>query len=232
MRLLIVEDEAVVARRIEQFCRRIFGEQLERLVVAGSFEAAQTLIAENPFDVLLLDLNLEGQDGMNLLQSNVACSFHTIIVSANTEHALRAYEHGVIDFVAKPFTEERFKEAVRRVTDPDGRSPHPARFLAVRKHGRLEIVSIDDVLYFQGADDCSELVLRSGRRELHDKTLEKLQALLPPVFQRIHRSYLVRINAVKALHAHEGTRYEAELKNGTFLPVGRTRYKELRAKLS
>ena len=231
MRILIVEDEALVARRTEQFCRRILGDRLESLRVAETFDAAGVALAEAPIDVLLLDLNLAGRDGMALLESNVAGSFHTIIVSANTEHALRAFEHGVIDFVAKPFMEERLAEALRRVTDPAGRSPHAARFLAVRKQGRIELVPIDDVLYVQGADDFSELVLGNGRRELHDKTLEQLQKILPPGFERIHRSYLVRLSAVKALHAHEGSRHEAELRNGARLPVGRTRYKELRQKL-
>ena len=228
MRILIVEDEAAVARRIEQFCRRILGDRLEWLHKVETFDAAQAALAASPIDVLLLDLNLGGQNGMALLDSNVAGSFHTIIVSANTEHALVAFEHGVIDFVAKPFSQDRFAEALRRVSEPGGRSPHAARFLAVRKQGRIELVPTDEVLFVQGADDCSELVLVDGRRKLHDKTLEKLQALLPPAFERIHRSYLVRLAAVRALHVHEGSRYEAELKNGVVLPVGRTRYKEIR----
>jgi two-component system, LytTR family, response regulator LytT len=231
MRLLIVEDEAVVARRIERFCRRIFGERLEWLRVSETFEDAHAVIAEFPIDVLLLDLNLSGRNGMTLLESNVAGSFHTVIVSANTEHALRAFDYGVIDFVAKPFTEERLAEALRRVSEPGGHSPNPARFVAVRKRGRIELIAIEEVLYVQGADDCSELVLVNGRRELHDKTLDRLQALFPSVFHRIHRSYLVRLSAIKALHTHEGSRYEAELRNGTFLPVGRARYKELRGML-
>lgn len=231
MRILIVEDETMVARRIEMFCRRILGDRLEWLRVSETRDAAQSTLAEAPIDVLLLDLNLGGHDGMALLDLNVAGSFHTIIVSANTEHALAAFERGVIDFVAKPFSEQRLAEALRRVTEPGGRSPHAARFLAVRKQGRIELVSIDEVLYVQGADDCSELVLVDGRRHLHDKTLQQLEALLPPVFERIHRSYLVRLSAVKALHAHEGSRYEAELKNGVLLPVSRMRYKEIREAL-
>jgi two-component system, LytTR family, response regulator LytT len=228
MRLLIVEDESLVARRIEQFCRRILGDQLEWLHVSATFDAAQAALSESPIDLLLLDLNLSGRDGMTLLESSVAASFQTIIVSASTEHALLAFERGVIDFVAKPFSEQRLAEALRRVTGPGGRAAQAARFLAVRKHGRIELVPVDELLFVQGADDCSELVLADGRRHLHDKTLEKLEAVLPSVFKRIHRSYLVRLSSVQALHAHEGSRYEAELKNGLVLPVGRTRYKEIR----
>lgn len=231
MRLLIVEDEAVVARRIEQCCRRILGGQLENLRVEATIDAARERLAEAPIDALLLDLNLGGFDGMSLLDEQVAASFHTIIVSANTEHALVAFERGVIDFVAKPFTEERLAAALDRVANPEGRAPRAARFLGVRKLGRIELVPVDDIVYVQGADDCAELVLRDGSRRLHDKTLERLQSLLPADFERMHRSFLVRLSAVKAFHAHEGSRYEVELGNGTFLPVGRTRCKALRARL-
>ena len=101
----------------------------------------------------------------------------------------------------------------------------------MKKSGRVELVAIDDVLYVQGAGNYSELVLQNGRRELHDKTLEKLEMVLPADFERIHKSYMVRMSAVKALHTAEGSHYEAELRNGTCLPIGRARYKEIREKL-
>ena len=164
MRILIVEDEAVIARRIEQFCQRILGDRLAGIRVAPTFDAADAALAEAPIDVLLLDLNLSGRDGMALLESKVAQSFHTIIVSANTDQALRAYEHGAIDFVAKPFSEQRLREALLRAGNPEGRSLHAARYLAVRKPGRIELVPVNDVVYVQGADDFSELVLANGRR--------------------------------------------------------------------
>ena len=231
MKVLIVEDEPVLAQRLERFCRDILGGQLESLRVASMFSEASARLDESPIDLLLLDLNLHGRDGMQLLASSVAGSFHTIIVSANTDQALRAFEYGVLDFVPKPFSRERIEQALQRVLDRAGRAASAAKFLAIRKHGKVELVAIDRVLYVEGAGAYAELVLDDGRRELHDKTLEKLHALLPPVFERIHKSYVVRMNAVKALHAAEGSHYEAELRNGVRLPVGRARYKELREKL-
>jgi len=231
MRVLIVEDEPLLAQRLERFCREILGERLESIRVATLFSEASARLDESPIDLLLLDLNLHGRDGMQLLASSVAGSFHTVIVSANTDHALRAFEYGVIDFVPKPFSKERLAQALQRVTGIDGRAACAAKFVAVRKLGKVELVPIDRVLYVEGAGAYAELVLDDGRRELHDKTLEKLHALLPPGFERIHKSYAVRWSAVKALHASEGSHYEAELRNGVRLPVGRTRYKELREKL-
>lgn len=232
MRLVIIEDEPLVARRLERYCREILGNRLETLHVADGFDEASAWLAEKPTDVLLLDLNLHGRDGMQLLAKSVAGSFHTIIVSASTDQALKAFELGVIDFVPKPFTPERLAQALLRVTDLNGRAACAAKFLAVRKLGRIQLVPVDRVLYAQGAGAYAELVLDDGTRELHDKTLEKVHALLPAVFERIHKSYVVRLSAVKALHAHEGSHYEAELKSGVRLPIGRSRYKELREKIS
>ena len=234
MKVMIVEDEPLIAQRLERMCREILPGTLESVRTAETFEGARAALLEHPVDVLLLDLNLHGHDGMDLLQSVVAGAFHTIIVSANIDQALRAFEYGVLDFVPKPFTRERLASAFARLgAGARGGPPsQTARYLAVRKHGRVEVVPVDDVVHVQGAGNYAELVLRDGRRELHDKTLERIAALLPPDFERIHKSHLVRLSEIVALHAHEGSQYEAELRDGTILPVGRTRYKELRARLS
>lgn len=228
MRLLIVEDEPLVARRVQQFCRKILGDRAEVLHIASSFDAATAWLADAPVDVVLLDLNLSGEDGMQLLKTSVAAAFHTVIVSANTDQALRAFEHGAIDFVPKPFTIDRLALALQRVEGSGSRSPLHAQRLAVRKQGRIQLVPVDDVLYVQGADKYSELVLRDGRRELHDKNLERLRAVLPPDFERIHKSYLVRVSTVVQLHVLGGSQYEAELHDGQRLPVGRTYYAALK----
>lgn len=231
MRILIVEDEPLVAERLERFCREILGFRLTALHREDEFAEAQEWISTHPIDLLLLDLNLRGSDGMAVLEAAVASSFHTIIVSANTDQALRAFEYGVIDFVPKPFSRDRVAQALLRLDPNASRGVPPARRLAVRKHGRVELVSLDDVVYIQGADHYTELVLRNGRRELYDKSLEKLAALLPGDFERVHKSYLVRLSAIASLHSSEGSYREVVLHNGVRLPIGRSRFKDIRGKL-
>jgi len=231
MRVLIVEDEPLVAQRLERFCREILGARLTRVRVAPGFDAGEACLGEHAVDLLLLDLNLDGRDGMTLLQTAVAGSFHTVIVSANIDQALRAFEYGVVDFVPKPFTRERLARALERAVGPDAGPAGSTRYLAVKKHGRVEAIRLEEVAHIHGAGNYSELVLRDGRRELHDKSLERLAAVLTGEFTRIHKSHLVRFDDVVALHAHEGSHYEAELRDGSRLPVGRSRYKELRARL-
>ena len=72
-------------------------------------------IKEQSIDLLFLDLNLNREDGYELLEEVAAESFHTIIVSAYKDRAIRAFEYGVLDFVAKPYTEERLSLAIQRI---------------------------------------------------------------------------------------------------------------------
>jgi len=188
MRILVVEDEAVVARRVEQFCRSILRDRLTSLRRLESFDAAQATLAESPVDLLLLDLNLGGRDGMELLSSCVAGAFHTVIISANTDQALRAFEYGVLDFVPKPFTQERLAQALARALVPGRAGATAVKYLAVKKLGRVVPIAVGDLVFVQGAGNYSELVLADGRRELHDKNLDRLHTLLAPDFERIHKS--------------------------------------------
>jgi DNA-binding LytR/AlgR family response regulator len=231
MNILIVEDEARIARRLERMARHFFGPELGRLSVCDSLPLGVQALAAHPPDLLLLDLNLNGEDGFDLLKSVAAGAFHTIIVSAHTEKAITAFAHGVLDFVPKPFDEERLRQAFARLS---GAAPRPGaalQFLAVRKAGGIVLVDLQAVRYIQGAGIYSELHLHNGKTELHDKSLDKLAQLLPPRFERIHKSYLVDLDQAARILVQEGSRYQLELHDGTLLPIGRARYKELRAKL-
>jgi DNA-binding LytR/AlgR family response regulator len=137
----------------------------------------------------------------------------------------------VLDFVPKPVGQERLALALRRARSARAPQSPPQSFLAVRRLGRLDLVALDDLLYIEGADKYSELVLANGQRNFYDKCLGRLEATLPPNFVRIHKSFLVRFNLITRLHVLRGSRYFAELKNGHRLPVGRSRYGTIKARL-
>jgi two-component system, LytTR family, response regulator LytT len=105
------------------------------------------------------------------------------------------------------------------------------QFLGLRRFGRIDLVPLDDLLYVEGADKYSELVLVNGQRNFHDKCLRLLEASLAPSFVRIHKSYLVRFAMISRLRVQKGSRYFAELKNGQRLPVGRSRYRNIKSRL-
>lgn len=231
MRILIVEDEARIARRTERMTRLFFGDKLEKLILCDSLPEGQDYIKTHPVDLLLLDLNLNGADGFEILKMAVSESFHTIIISAYKEKAISAFEYGVLDFVAKPFDQERLAQAFLRISANEKEASGGAKFLAVKKRGQISLIDVNELRYVKGAGIYSELHLKNGGTELHDKSLEKLEQLLPNRFIRIHKSYIVGISEASEIMVQEGSRYSLSLKSGEILPIGRTRYKELKEKL-
>ncbi|MBB2148159.1 LytR/AlgR family response regulator transcription factor [Pedobacter gandavensis] len=229
MRILIIEDETRIAARIERMTRSFFAEKLKRLDRFESIEEGLSFLADHEIDLLLLDLNLNGENGFSLLESVLSRSFHTIVISAYTEKAITAFEYGVLDFVAKPFDENRLLQAFLRISSPgQGKG---LRFLAVKKAGEISMIEVQDLIYIKGAGIYTELHLNNGKLELHDKSLEKLEQLLPPTFERVHKSYIVAMDHCEKIMVNSGSKYELMLKNGELLPIGRTRYSQLKEKL-
>jgi len=229
MHVVIVEDETVVARRIERLVRRILGSDLATIGMAASLRDAVGMLGRADDAVVLLDLNLSGEDGFDLLHRAAAEPFQTIVVSANIDRAVEAFELGVVDFVPKPFTEERLAKALARVMPRQ----HPAErraptLLAVTLAGRVDLIPVASVIAIHGADDYSELETSDGRRHLHKKTLTTLQRLLPGDFQRVHRSHLVNLRFARSMITDTSGRRVLRLANGSCVPVSRTHAARLR----
>ncbi|PWL38897.1 DNA-binding response regulator [Flagellimonas aquimarina] len=230
MNILIVEDELRIAKRIERMTRDIFGNSLQSLKHTNTLHEALLFIENNTLDLVLLDLNLNGDNGFDLLTKAVSESFHTVVVSAYKDQAVTAFEYGVLDFVPKPFNQDRLAQAFKRATAKEKAENSKIKFLAVKKKGRMQLVPIEDVLYIKGAGAYTELFLMDGRKELHDKSLEKLEQLLSYSFERIHKSYLAKMSEVNQIIVESGSKYMVELKNGTRIPIGRTKYKDLKVR--
>ena len=230
MNILIVEDEFRIAKRIERMTRAIFGDALQSIKHCSTLQEATHYMGNTPLDLVLLDLNLNGSNGFDLLTTSVSESFHTIIISAYKDQAITAFEYGVLDFVAKPFNQGRLAQAFHRLHSKEKTTTSDIKFLAVKKRGKIQLVPVEDVVYIKGAGAYTELFLANGNRELHDKSLEKLEQLLSPTFERIHKSYLVKMAEIASIMVESGSKYMAKLNNGTLIPVGRTKYKDLKAK--
>jgi two-component system, LytTR family, response regulator LytT len=231
LKILAVGNEPREVMHLERLCSAVLAHRLERFASAPSPREAAPLLRESAFDVVLLDHELREGDTLESLLGDSAHSFQTIVVSANLGMALHAFECGVLDFVPKPVGRERLARALHRVRRSHDPAHNPEPFLAVRRLGRIDLLAVDDLLYVEGADKYSELVLSSGQRSFYDKCLGRLEATLPRSFVRIHKSYLVRFNMVSRLHVLKGSRYFAELKNGLRLPVGRSRYEAIKSRL-
>ena len=228
MKIVIVEDEATVARRIESLTREVLGAKVTSIATKQTFYEAKSYLFEHPVDVLLLDLNLNGKNGFELLKLAVSGAFHTIVISAYEDRAIEAFEYGVIDFLSKPFTRKRLNQAFERIIEVKKESHYLTKYLSVRVKGGLKIVPVEQVMYIKGAGVYVELFLTDGTVELYDKTLERLMVILPNNFVRIHKSYIVNFEQVHMFHAENYNKITCELNNGIAIPVSRTRYKEIK----
>lgn len=231
MKILSVENQTNEPTGLERTCRAILGDSLELFATADSPTSAVKRLGETTFDLVLLDLELSHGDGFELLSGMSALAAQTIVVSSQTDLAMRAFECGVVDFVQKPVSQERLATAIGRVAGRAKPQRTPEPFIAVRRMGRIDLVPVADLLYVEGSDKYSELVLNNGQRSFYDKCLGRVEATLPRTFVRIHKSYLVRFATISRLHVLKGSRYYAELKNGLRLPVGRSRYGTIKARL-
>jgi len=227
MNIVIVEDEPLVQQRIERLSLKILAAHQPRITCFVNLDDVEDFLAEHSIDLLLLDLNLMGCDGFDLLKKNVAAAHHTIVISAYAEKAIEAFEYGVLDFVAKPFTEERLTKAFERFTESSQRSYYGCRYLSIKKVGIIELLAISDIAYIQAEGHYSKIHLNNPSipAVLHDKNIEKIIQLLPQNFLRIHRSYITNMNLIKRLMIEEGSRYSIQLMNEIKLPIGRTKYK-------
>jgi len=229
MKIIIVEDEILLAQRLQRLCQNILGNKLSSIKLFSNLGDADDYVSSNTIDLMFLDLNLQGQDGFQLLKKNMAGAFHTIVVSAYANRAIEAFEYGVLDFVPKPFTEKRIKQAIDRLENNDTRTDqHATKYVSVKKLDSIEIIAVSNILYLKGAGNYSELFLKDGETRLHDKSLSRLLDILPNKFDRLHKSFVVAMDCVVSLEAVSSSDYQAVLNNGVKVPISRTKVKELR----
>lgn len=230
MRILIVEDEAPAHRRLLRLIRTTPGYDDATIEIAESLREAHRQLADVAWDVVLLDLDLAGRDGFELVgRLPSARPTQVIVVSAYPQRAIEAFEHAVVDFVRKPVSATRLAQALSRLR----REPHDddATALVVRRRGNVELVRLDDVLCASGADDYVELQLRDGRTALHDATLDELERQLGDGFIRTHRSHLVNAQHVVRLCDSPVHTRVVELSGGLSVPVSRRRLATVEAQV-
>lgn len=228
MHIVIVEDEAVIARRLARLLQEI-DPRIQSVEFAADFASASAVIGARAGSIVFLDLNLHGKDGFELLRRGLAHGWRTIIVSAHTERAIEAFELGVIDFVPKPFAIERLELALARATasEPNDR----LRYLAALHGTSTQIIALEQIIAIHGADDYSEVEVMSGQRLLHRKSLHLLSNELPAPFLRVHRSHIVNLDYAAGLERSETGTWQLRLKNGRLLGVGRQALAALRQRL-
>ena len=232
MKIFIVEDEKSSARRIVRQIEEILPNN-EISVFYEFGEAREAFENEIP-DLLILDLNLNGEDGFKILKTIESKDFETIVVSANAERALEGFDLDIVDFVLKPYETERLAKALQKFMSRRNRKKGKESKEILIKDGPKRIsIAIDEIIYVSGArargnaiGEHREIHCEKNKVYLHANTLEKFSEILPEGFLRIHNSYLVNEKFIVETLVFGGGKYEAVLSNGAKLPVSRAKYKE------
>lgn len=232
LRAIVVDDEPL-ARDELVFLLDELG--VEVVGQAGNASDALALLEEARPDVVFVDLRMPGPDGLALAESVMKrrVDVSIIVVSAHDDGAIRAYEAGVVDYLLKPVRLPRLQKAVERARErtPDRESETSTLTrLAVRRRGKLVVVSISDVVWFEVKDELVWAVTRTDRYAL-DLTLSAVEARVPEgVFFRSHRGALVRLESIVGLEPAGAGTYELILDHPDQpkVPLARERARLLR----
>jgi len=195
---IVIEDEPLAMERTVGYIRKI-----PLLHLAATFDNALdafTFLKKNTVDLIFLDINLGELSGIQLLES-VHISSDVIITTAYPDYALKGYDLDVTDYLLKPFTFERFLQAVDKVQQSlEKKEPQQGKdYFFVKTENRLEKIFFRDILFIEGMRDYRKI--HSTQKKI--MTLQKfseLEAELPEsVICRVHKSYMVSINKIDSI---------------------------------
>ncbi len=249
LRALIVDDEPLARERVRTLLSR--EPDVDVIGECGDGEAAQKAILELAPDVVFLDIQMPGLDGVEVLSTLPSEKVPVVVfVTAHDRFALKAFDLAAVDYLLKPFDPDRFSAAVERarqrirterreelgheilaaVRALGAGQTHPER-LTVKDGGRITFVRVPEISHVESAGNYVCLTAGGETHTLRE-TLQSLEARLDPMkFVRIHRSTLVNVEHIRELHPLFGGDSEIQLTSGKRLTVSRTNRDRLQAVL-
>ncbi|MEM9929767.1 MAG: LytTR family DNA-binding domain-containing protein [Bacteroidota bacterium] len=215
MTCLIIEDEAPAQRILQRYVTDAPG--LKLIATVNNALSGLEILETQAIDLLFLDINLPKLTGIDLLRT-LRHPPQVILTTAYPEYALEGYELNIVDYLLKPFTFARFLQAIRKCSPNAISAPvsaaAPDHFF-VKADKVIHRVALQDLIYCQAEGDFVRLVLRQGQL-LSGHTLSHYEAILAPAgVIRTHRSYLLRLAALRKLEGNQ-----AHTERGV-VPVGR-----------
>lgn len=215
---IIIEDEPLAMEKLKGFVSK-HPDLILRSTFNNGADALVFLQANN-VDLLFLDINLGEMSGIRILET-ANISANVIITTAYSEFALKGYELNVTDYLLKPFTFERFMQAVNKVVNPlPKRELSDQAFIFIKTEYRLEKVMYNDILYIEGMGDYRR-IFTVNKNIMTLQTFKELEEELPKtIICRVHKSYMVglqKIDSVQKDEIHIGSK---------IIPVSETYKKE------
>ena len=206
LKAIIVDDEPPARSELRFLLEET--EQVEVVAEAGNVREAIERLKEVGADIMFLDINMPGANGLELAGALTKMKYppYVIFVTASSEHAVKAFEVNAIDYLVKPVETDRLAQAIAKVSQAisaPGRSAAGER-IPVEKGGKKLLVSADSIRYIMAKDDYSYLYTDTDRF-LSTVSLAHLEERLEPLgFFRVHRRYLVNLSRVLEVDAVQG----------------------------
>ena len=195
---IIIEDEPLAQERIKGYLQKL--PFLHLMATFDNGIDALLYLQSNTVDLIFLDINIGEISGIQLLQA-MHTSTEVIIITAYHEYALKGYELNVTDYLLKPFTFDRFLQAVEKVKNNLFRREVSTdkKFIFVKTEYRLEKLLLSDVLYIEGMRDYRK-IHTIHKKMMTLKTFREFEADIPPaIICRVHKSFMVAIDKIDAI---------------------------------
>ena len=246
-RVVIVDDEPIAREGIRVHLGKDSESQIVRECVNG-LEAVNAIEELLP-DVVFLDVQMPGMDGLEVLQNLSGENLPAIVfVTAYDKYALKAFDVNAVDYLLKPFDAQRFQMAfdraksevknrgsdsinrnVQSVLDTLRSSQRYLHRLVVKSSGRIFFLQVDEIMWLEAADNY--VSVHAGREShLIRATLTALETKLnPEQFMRVRHSAIVNVGRIKELHALFKGSYEILLDDGKKITTSRRYYKNIAA---
>lgn len=253
LRVVVVDDEPPARQRVQNLLSA--RSDIEIVAIIGNGKLALEAVEFHDPDLLLLDIQMPTMSGIDVIQKLGTNAPYTIFITAYEEHAVTAFELAAIDYILKPFTDERFYASVDRAAElihslqsnssfitlqhlldtKDGR-PHMADHpwlerVAIRNRGSIDIVSLQEVSHITADGPYVYFHVGSARHMVQVRMKELQRRLNPKMFWRIHRSTIVNINEIQSLQSIGSGDYTVHLKSGSKHRLSRKYKEELPDKL-
>lgn len=240
LKTIIIDDEKLARDIVKKYASKI--DALDIIDECGNgFDGIKAINSHKP-DLIFLDIQMPKLNGFEMLEL-IEEKPKIIFTTAFDQYALKAFDVNAIDYLLKPFSEDRFGEAVNKVLNEqiniseekveklkshiEEETEYIDRVI-VKQNQKINIIPIDKVVYFEAQDDYVMIHTDDGKF-LKQKTMKYFEDHLDPKdFIRIHRSSIVNISRVKEIELFDKDSYKAVLKDGTKLSVSRSGYSKLK----
>lgn len=240
VRVAIVDDEPLARAVVREY---LAADPAAEVVAecANGFEAVKAAAELSP-DLMFLDVQMPKLSGFDVLEL-IGRSVAVVFTTAYDQYALRAFDVHAVDYLLKPFSAERFAEALARarerlaareplpvdalLADARQKGSAPAERVLIRDGAQVHVLPVARIDYVEAQDDYVSF-RADGKQYLKDQTLANVEATLDPGrFVRIHRSYLLNIERIARVELYAKDSRVAILRDGTRLPVSRAGYARL-----